>query len=923
MKKLLFISLLLTFACTTYSQIQYKDRLLSDTYFDNAPEEIKTTKPFIRQLWFFEQRAYPYQTIPENAYENAIRQRDQLRLVQVNNPAVTWVSLGPTPGYYFNYGNISSRIVTGSYHPSNPEIIYVGPANGGVWKTTDGGGNWEPLTDYEASLAMGAIVIDPVNPEIVYAGTGEATYSGASYYGRGLLKTTDGGMNWTHITNGLPSSSYFSRLRIRPGRNNELLAALGYSGLYRSTNSGESWFIVASGRCDDVIFTPTGDTAFAIGSGTGFRRSTDGGVTFSSFGSGLPGGVRFHIDYSPVNPSILYCAIYTGSTTALYKSTDKGATWNLKISSFDGGYQAWYDMYVRVKPDNPEIVFVGIIDIFKSTNGGTSFTNITNGYSGGSVHVDQHYMFFHPADPNILFACNDGGIYKSTNNGTSFINMNDGLTLTQFYRIAASPFDPGRILGGTQDNGTQQTFSTINWNAAFGGDGGDVAFNLTDKNYIIGETQVGGLVRTFNNGANWVNATVGIDLNENAAWVAPIIVHPSENGVFYVARQKVYKSTNNGASWAGISAYLNGSAAVRELAISRSNPTVLFASSEHKVYRSTDGGSNWFLKSSGLPVKTVTSVYIHPENENVVLVSFSGFGGEKIYKSTDMGESWNAISVGLPDSPVNDLFIYTKDKAHPETYFAATDVGVFYTQDNGISWKELYDGLPNTVVLHLDFSDSLDVLRAGTHGRGVFEAYIDFAIPVELASFTAEVSGTTVLLEWQTASETNNSGFEIQRKLKNEEWETLSFVPGRGTTTELSEYQYSDEFRNFIYSGTVLYRLKQIDLDGSFEYSGIISAGINSVPDRTEITQNYPNPFNPSTTIRYTLDNQSSVVLKIINPLGQEIETLINGTQNAGTFEVQWNAQNYAPGVYFYFFDARDLSTGKSIREINKLIYLK
>ncbi len=144
---------------------------------------------------------------------------------------ITWVSLGPTPGAYFNYGNISSRIVTGTYHPTNPDIIYIGPANGGVWKSTNAGVNWTPLTDNQPSMAMGCIVLDPVNPEIVYAGTGEATYSGASYYGAGLLKSTNGGTSWTHITSGLPVRTYFSRIVIRPGHSNELLAALGTSGL--------------------------------------------------------------------------------------------------------------------------------------------------------------------------------------------------------------------------------------------------------------------------------------------------------------------------------------------------------------------------------------------------------------------------------------------------------------------------------------------------------------------------------------------------------------------------------------------------------------------------------------------------------------------------------------------------------------------
>ena len=180
----------------------------------------------MREWWFYEQRTFPGDFIPVDAYKNSLDQREMLRQSNeqlsltennFNIPTFNWVSLGPTPGAYFNYGNISSRIVSGAFDPSNANIIYIGPANGGVWKSTDGGMFWFPLTDQAASLSMGAIEIDPNNTNIIYAGTGEATYSAVSYYGRGLLKSTDGGSTWTQITSGLPSSTYFSRIKIRPG----------------------------------------------------------------------------------------------------------------------------------------------------------------------------------------------------------------------------------------------------------------------------------------------------------------------------------------------------------------------------------------------------------------------------------------------------------------------------------------------------------------------------------------------------------------------------------------------------------------------------------------------------------------------------------------------------------------------------------
>jgi photosystem II stability/assembly factor-like uncharacterized protein len=922
--KLLAVVILLNIP--NFAQIEYSDKLLENSIFTNAPEEVKSKKPFAREWWFYEQRAYPNDFIPEDAYLNALRQRDAQRITNGTARNITWVSLGPTPGSYPGYGNISSRIVTGTYHPTNPNIIYIGPANGGVWKSIDAGVNWQPLTDTQPSLAMGAIVLDPANPNIVYAGTGEATYSGASYYGRGLLKSTDAGATWVHITNGLPASSYFSRLIIRPDQSNELLAALGSSGLYKSTNAGMSWSQLISGRCDDVLFSVTGDTAFAIGSGIGgLRRSIDGGSTFSAFGTGLSSGTRTHFDYGRSNPSVMYAAVYSSSSVTPYKSTNFGANWSAAGSGLSGTGQAWYDLHCKVNPWNANHVYIGLIDVFRSTNGGTSFTNITNGYSGGNVHVDQHNLFFHPTDQNTFIVTNDGGIWRTTNNGNSFVNLNQNLTLTQFYRIAASPFNPGRILGGTQDNGTQQTFSTLNWAAAFGGDGGEVCFNhmvANDQN-ILGETQNGGLRRTTNGGTSWSSATSGINTGESVAWVAPIIKHPNISSYFYTARQRVYRSTDYGGTWAAVSSNVNGSGAVRELTQSKSNPDIMYAASGTQVFKSTNEGTSWTNVTSGLPSRTITSVYVHPSNSDITLLTFSGFGVNHVYKTTNGGTSWSSISGNLPDSPVNDIFIYTYDAQNPNTYFVATDVGVFLTNNNGSSWAELADGLPNTVILHLDYSPLNQMLRAGTHGRGVFEAFIDFTIPVELASFNANITEREIVLNWITATETNNKGFEIERKLKNNEWETIGFIDGNGTTTEIQSYNYQDNYNDISYSGRVLYRLKQIDFDGSFEHSKIIYADVDFTPNAYSLSQNYPNPFNPVTNIKYSLPIESEVRMVVMNSIGQEVAELVNGIQSEGFYETSWNADEFASGVYFYTIEAVSTNKQISFQDTKKLLLIK
>lgn len=713
MKKLLVLLLVFIAPVIMFAQ----DLNIPNNVYDQADDYTKSKKSFNRERWFFEQRMYPNNFIPDGVYQKAQDEKAKLRSDNgFSHPMVNWVNLGPTPGYYFSYGNISSRIVTVKFDPVNPNIIYVGAAYGGVWKSTDGGLNWTSKSDYEVSLSSGALAIDPTNTNIIYYGTGEATYSGASYYGRGLLKSTNGGNNWISITSTLPTSSYFSRLVIKPGEPNTLFAALGTSGLSKSTDAGLTWSSVVSGRCDDVIFSPDGTKAYIVGSGTNYRMSTDGGATFTVGTFPVAMGSRNHIAICKTVPSVLYVSKYSGSSITVFKSTDSGLNFSqISVGTDFNGGQAWYDFYMHVNPFDPNYAYVGAVDIWRTTDGNT-FTNNTNGYGGGNVHVDNHNMDFHPTDPNICIAVSDGGIWYSSNKGDTWINRNAGLTLTQFYRMTSDPNNASHLAGGTQDNGTQRTLGTANWTAAFGGDGGEVCFHPQNSNYVLGETQNNGMQRSVNNGASWSNATSG--LTGSGSWVAPILAHPDSVNIFYTARAQVFKSTNMGASWFAISTGTSGT--IREMAISKSEPKYMYATSGSVVYKSTDGGSTYVVSTSGIPNKTITSINIHPDSSKVALITQSGFGGTKIYKTTNGATSWFSINGNLPDSPINDGLIYYPGHA-TNVILAATDVGVFMTSNNGTNWTELADGLPNTVAMHLDYNQAAGKLRIGTHGRGVYE----------------------------------------------------------------------------------------------------------------------------------------------------------------------------------------------------------
>ncbi|MFV2014189.1 MAG: WD40/YVTN/BNR-like repeat-containing protein, partial [Candidatus Heimdallarchaeota archaeon] len=266
-----------------------------------------------------------------------------------------------------------------------------------------------------------------------------------------------------------------------------------------------------------------------------------------------------------------------------------------------------------------------------------------------------------------------------------------------------------------QDNGTQRTLGTINWSAAFGGDGGEVTFHQQNSNYILGESQGNNVRRSTNNGETWVSATTG--LFGYGAWVGPIISHPTDDGVFFTARQQVFKTTDWGSNWSAISS--GTSSTIRELAISESSPNIIYATAGGNIYKSTNSGINFSNVTSGLPGRVITSVYVHPDSSNVVVVTLSGFGTGHIYKSTDGAATWQNISGNLPDAPANDVLILPHLSSI--LYLIATDIGVFITENYGSTWIELAEGLPNTVAMHLDYNSSANEIFVGTHGRGVFK----------------------------------------------------------------------------------------------------------------------------------------------------------------------------------------------------------
>ena len=707
--------------------------------------------PLRRHRYFYERKAFPNERIPPGALRQAVEQHEAafgpLRAPESApldadptdffSGQTKWTELGPKP---INTSmTTSGRINTIAVNPSNTNVMYLGAATGGVWKTTDGGANWLPLTDTQCSLAMGSIALDPSNPEIVYAGTGEENFSGDSYYGCGILKSTNGGANWTRLgastfaptTNG----ATIGKIAIHPTSTNVLVAAAS-NGLQRSTDSGATWALVNAGVATDVVIDPTNGANMYAANGNifgsasnGVFRSTNAGATWTKVAGGFPTTSvgRINLAISASSPATLYAAVQSSSTFGLlgvWKSTDAGANWTqLAATGASCNTQCWYDMGINVDPTNANIVYFSGFSIYRSTDGGASFSNI-----GSTIHVDHHGFAFHPGTPTTIYAGSDGGIFKSTNSGSTWTSLNATLGITQFYAgHALHPTNPSVFMGGTQDNGTVATTGSLAWSPVIGGDGGFAAIDQSSPNVAYGETQWGASSgfsgprrsSTFGSTNSFSLATNGINLADSAEFIPPLIMSQSTSSTLYFGTNKVYKTTDGAANWVASGTTPGGT--ITYIAEAPGNSSIVYMGTRNGVvYKSSNSNATYAAVGAGLPTRTPTYIVVHPTDANTVFVTFSGFGGGHIYKSTNGGASWTNISGNLPDLPVNSMAI---DPAAPTSeIYVGTDLGVYRTRNGGATWAAFNNGLPNTPVHDLKYNATTGVLVAATHGRGVWKA---------------------------------------------------------------------------------------------------------------------------------------------------------------------------------------------------------
>jgi hypothetical protein len=709
-----------------------------------------------------------------------------------------WSSLGP--------GNIGGRTRALVINPQNPQIMFAAGVAGGVWKSVNGGATWAPLGDFLANIAITTLVMSPKNTNVLYAGTGEGFYNGDAIRGAGIFRTTDGGATWTHLasTSG-PDFYLVNKIAVSaqaPGR----LYAATRTGVWRSLNFGSTWTRVLDpqvfGGCLDLASRTdrAADVVFAS-CGTFEQATVYRNLKANAAGAWTPvlrdpGMGRTTLAIAPSNQNIVYAMAasivagdYTDGLHGVFRSTDGGAHWTARVRNTSsnklntvllsnpiiayldecfgsaGAFfnQGWYDNALAVDPKDPNRVWAGGVDLFRSDDGGKSWglasywwAQLDDGsYLPSRAHADQHTIVFHPryngTSIKTMFVGNDGGIYKTRNARAATVkttegvcdpfagaftweDLNNGYGVTQFYY--GLPYPGGETyFGGTQDNGTIRSSDTQGpngWTEVFGGDGGFVAIDPTDTDTIYASTPGLALRKSTDGGLTFAGKTAGISEDPgNFLFVTPFVMDPSNGQRLWIGGSQLWRTNDAAESWSAASAVVEGIdfPIVSAIAVSPTDSNRVVAGTvEGFVVRNTaavtaTGATEW--ASSRPRPGYISWVAYDPTDPSIVYATYATFGGgAHVWKSADGGATWAGLDgtgAGvLPDIPVDAI---VADPADPSHLYIGTDVGVFSSIDGGLTWMVENTGFANVPTWALAIQNGpggARTLFAFTHGRGAW-----------------------------------------------------------------------------------------------------------------------------------------------------------------------------------------------------------
>ncbi len=699
----------------------------------NKNERGSGYKPFMRWENHWRNKTNPegYQITPQemwNAFNDKLVARSSTSAAV---PTSVWEPIGPFS--HTNTGSWSSgqgRVNVVYVDPSNENTIYIGTPAGGIWKSLDAGTNWIPLSDNLPQIGVSGIAVDPNNSNIIYIATGDC--DGGDSYSIGVMKSTDGGLTWN--TTGLTfsnTSTYSGDILINPSDSNNLLVATS-NGIYKSINAGANWVNVKAGDYSQgrIRYKPNNPNVVYVVSNNRFARSINSGDTFSTITTGLPSvSSRLLLDVTPANENIVYILSANSSRgfQGVYKSINGGDNFtatNTTTNVFEST-QSGYDLAFAVSSTNANELYTGCLNIWRSTNGGSSFSKRNNWNSPSSqryTHADIHYLRYFGSK---LYCGSDGGVYVSDNNSTSFTNKTFSAQISQFYRLAVSKQSASKIVGGLQDNGGH-AYSNNLWKNYYGADGMDTAIDPNNSNLYYGFIQFGGNLYISNNAGNSSAGGVGAPSEEvsegddGGNWITPLVTNSL--GEVYAGYSNLYKLVSG--NWVRQNIEEFGIGDFRIISIDPNNDNIIYVSSSSELYKSIDKGVSF--DSVYTANSTITSIEVHSSNSAIVYLTTQGTSGQAL-KSTDGANNFVSISQGLPNIGKNVIIHQGRNALNP--LFIGTSLGVYYRDDSMTQWQPFDTNLPNVSVTDLDINLEDQKIVAATYGRGVWQAALEVEVP--------------------------------------------------------------------------------------------------------------------------------------------------------------------------------------------------
>lgn len=797
----------------------------------------------------------------------------------VDGATSSWSSLGP--------GNIGGRTRALAIDSNNPDIMYAAGVAGGIWKSIDAGANWQPLDDMMLNLAVCTIVIDPTNSNILYAGTGEGYNHSSFVRGLGIFKSVDAGSTWTQLVgtvNGVPWGAfhYVNKIVISPNDAQRIYAATR-TGVWRSLDAGANWSPVLSnprylsttpasngsrvGATDIAIRMDTSpDMLFAAFGSTqadGLFRSLDDGDTWEAYSLPTNQG-RMTIALAPSNNDVMYLLMADNGTgnaygqlVDVYRSEDGGETFTGQVdfASATGAWllsnlglalgcregstysQGWYDNIIAVDPVDPDIVWVGGIDLFRSDDRGRNFQ--LAGYwqfytldpvPPYYVHPDHHTIVFHPDYDGVtnqtMYVGNDGGLFRTINARAAtgvencpltpdepfpdivWESMNHSYAVTQFYHGDSARAD-ALFVGGAQDNGTnrllpRQGFNE--WRLVFGGDGGYVAIDPREsRTFYIEYHAFPTIYKTVDAGKTFEPAVDGIT-DTDGIFISPFAMDPSDPDVLWTGGSRPWRTMDGAASWQLAGSDFPVVDKISAIGIAPSNGNVVYLGfTDGLVARTTNGldpEPTWDVFFTGLVAGGwVSSVAVDPVDPDIAYCTYSNYGVEHVHRTLNGGQSWHSIDGidvdGVPDIPVHWILVRS---CRPQELYVGTELGVFASEDSGFTWQPFNDGLAHTVVEALDLKTSNELV-AFSYGRGVFLtdlALCSLPAPGSLpdgdgvpgALLAVSKTGAEITLDWDPSCSTGGDDYAVYEgsmgdyrshtpvACSTEGARTLTFTPG-------------------------------------------------------------------------------------------------------------------------------------------------